>query len=536
MAEEEKKPPVDPNLDFRLDRVSKIKQMYADECSTQRWADRTTSYNSGDYTTAEAVRTALNDAIANRESIVEASKKLYAINPIYASVINYLSNMYMFRYKVVPHKSYTKSEAKLRKKQKDEDFQLIYNLMLEVVDGLSIETKFPALLTTLFTCGAVYLTTYCDKESLTVDSLMLPDKYCRKIGDTQYGTAMIEFDFSYFQSLGLSNELLKEYLKQFPAEFQKDYNRYLKDSNLRWQALDPHFSTGVLLNETSTPTLFYMYGSLLDFEQYQDNELERNENQLRYLVVHKMPLYQDKLIFEMDEVAAIHSSIKRVVDTSERARLITTYGDVSSVQLGEPDTSENKVLAKAYKAIFNNAGLNDTIFTGESVEALKASLRRDKNMVWNYIQQFLNFYTIAINNWYDFKEYTANIDILNLSPYTYSDDMEIFKNNATLGVGKLDYFIASGIKQKNVADQLNLETFLKLDQIKPMQTSYTQTAVDRQGNDEAASDDAANTSSDSTKTSSDESSSSSGIEPSGDSGRSSSSGGASTSEGDENSK
>ena len=536
MAEEEKKPPVDPNLDFRLDRVNKIKQMYADECSTQRWADRTTSYNSGDYTTAEAVRTALNDAIANRESIVEASKKLYAINPIYASVINYLSNMYMFRYKVVPHKSYTKSKAELREKQKDEDFQLIYNLMLEVVDGLSIETKFPALLTTLFTCGAVYLTTYCDEESLTVDSLMLPDKYCRKIGDTQYGTAMIEFDFSYFQSLGLSNELLKEYLKQFPAEFQKDYNRYLKDSNLRWQALDPHFSTGVLLNETSTPTLFYMYGSLLDFEQYQDNELERNENQLRYLVVHKMPLYQDKLIFEMDEVAAIHSSIKRVVDTSERARLITTYGDVSSVQLGEPDTSENKVLAKAYKAIFNNAGLNDTIFTGESVEALKASLRRDKNMVWNYIQQFLNFYTIAINNWYDFKEYTANIDILNLSPYTYSDDMEIFKNNATLGVGKLDYFIASGIKQKNVADQLNLETFLKLDQIRPMQTSYTQTAVDRQSNDEAASDDAANTSGDSTKTSSDESSSSSGIEPSGDSGRSSSSGGASTSEGDENSK
>jgi hypothetical protein len=55
-----------------------------------------------------------------------------------------------------------------------------------------------------------------------------------------------------------------------------------------------------------------------------------------------------------------------------------------------------------------------------------------------------------------------------------------YKENATLGVGKLDYFIASGIKQKNIQDQLNLESFLKLDQIVPMQTSYTQTAVDRQ--------------------------------------------------------
>jgi hypothetical protein len=55
-----------------------------------------------------------------------------------------------------------------------------------------------------------------------------------------------------------------------------------------------------------------------------------------------------------------------------------------------------------------------------------------------------------------------------------------YKDNATLGVGKLDYFIASGIKQKNIQDQLHLESFLKLDQIVPMQTSYTQTAVDRQ--------------------------------------------------------
>ena len=61
--------------------------------------------------------------------------------------------------------------------------------------------------------------------------------------------------------------------------------------------------------------------------------------------------------------------------------------------------------------------------------------------------------------------------------------METYKNNATLGVGKLDYIIASGIKQKNIADQLLLEKFLKLDEIVPMQTSYTQTADDRDANE-----------------------------------------------------
>ena len=91
----------------------------------------------------------------------------------------------------------------------------------------------------------------------------------------------------------------------------------------------------------------------------------------------------------------------------------------------------------------------------------------------------LAFYSIAINNWFDFKTLQADIDILPISFYNYNDDMRIYKENATLGVGKLDYIIATGIKQRDIADQLYLEDFLKLDEIKPMQTSYTQTAEDR---------------------------------------------------------
>jgi hypothetical protein len=95
------------------------------------------------------------------------------------------------------------------------------------------------------------------------------------------------------------------------------------------------------------------------------------------------------------------------------------------------------------------------------------------------VQALVNFYSIAINNWFDFKTYEADIDILPISPYTYNDDIQVFKENATLGVGKLDFIIASGIKQRNIRDQLELEQFLKLDLITPMQTSYTQTAEDR---------------------------------------------------------
>lgn len=470
---------VSDQSNFRLNRVKKLQNLYSDEPSVKRRFDQSASYRGGKYTNAKTVRSALESAITNRDSVVETSKKLYAINPIYASVIDYISNMYMWRYKVLPHKVYSKSKAKNRKQPKEEDFNLIYQLMLEVVDGLSIETKFPAMLSLLYINGAVYFTTICDEESITIDTMLLPDKYCRKIGETQYGTNIIQFDFSYFQSLGVQGKELQELLKSFPKEMQSGYRRYLADANERWQTLDPHYSSALLLNEMSIPTYFYLLGGILDYEKYQDNELERNENLLKYLVVHTMPHYEDNLIFEVDEVEAIHKSLKQIVDTGDKARLITTYGDVHVDRISENDTSENQVLSKAFSAIFNNAGFNSGLFTGDSVTSIELSLIRDKGRVWKHIQSLLNFYTIAINNWFEFKDYQADIDILPISPYTYNDDIIKYKENATLGVGKLDYFIASGVKQKNIQDQLNLESFLKLDQIVPMQTSYTQTADDR---------------------------------------------------------
>lgn len=466
--------------DFRKDRVKILETLYADEPSTARRYNRTSSGGNTLPTTAAAVRTTLQQAFANADAAVKMSQNLYATNLIYANTIDYLCNMFMWKYKVTPHKLYGKSKTKDQKQLPDAEFLLLYHEMLEVVDGLSIETKFPSLLRNIFVNGAVYFTTIINEESYTVDTIVLPNKYCRKIGETQYGTALIQFDFSYFNDIGLSSSELKDYFKSFPKEFEKLYHAYQKDTDKRWQDLDPHYSSGLMLNDYGIPTYLYIYGSILDYEQYQDNELERNGNALKYIVVQTMPHYEDKLIFEMDEVKALHQSMKKVIDKGDKARLLTTFGTINVEKLSENDAVENEVLNKAFKAIFNNAGFNSNIFTSDSVTALKYSLIRDRGLVWKYIQALSSFYSIAINNWFDFKTLQADIDILPISSYTYEDDIKIYKENATLGVGKIDYLIASGIKQKNIEDVLNLEKRLQLDRITPLQTSYTQTAEDRQ--------------------------------------------------------
>ena len=470
---------------------------YSDPASQARSQNRSPNVGRALPSTADEVRNELENAISSPKDIAQLSRKLYAINPRYASLINYRSNMYLWRYKITPHRIYTKSRAQSNRPISQDEFNSDYRLMLEAVDGLNIETKFPNLLRQLFINGAVYFTTVFNEEQVLIDTLLLPIDYCRKIGETQYGTSIIQFDRQYFDGLGLNASELKDYLATFPSEIQKDYRKYKKDATLRWQRLDPTYSSCLMTNEYGVPSFFYLYASILNYEQYQDNELERNENLLKYIVVQKMPIYQDKLVFEMDEVAALHNSRKSIIDRGDKSRLLTTYGDVSVQRIAEDESTQSDILAKALNSIYSNGGFNPTFFTGESVQALNRALIRDEGYVWQFVQQLTTFFNLAINNYVKLKFYEADLEILRISSYSYKDDIDTFKNNATLGVGKLDYIIASGTKQKNIQDTLDLETYLHLDQIKPRQTSYTQGAatVDAQGkeankeDDEASKDD-----------------------------------------------
>ena len=49
--------------------------------------------------------------------------------------------------------------------------------------------------------------------------------------------------------------------------------------------------------------------------------------------------------------------------------------------------------------------------------------------------------------------------------------------------------VASGVKQKNIQDRFDLENFLDLTQIVPLQSSYTQTSSDRESQKDASPSD-----------------------------------------------
>lgn len=462
-----------------------IKTFYDDEVSERNRQNQTQQFLNVNLKKAAEIRNILQKAInanlssGQKEILIDTSKRLYMTNPIYKDIVDYYANFFMYRYKVLPHKLRSASKVKRPTKSEEKNYEKSYYEMLEVVDGIGIETLYPEILCNLWVSGSVFFTTVKDESEICLSTLLLPNKYCRTIGQTQFGTSIIEFNVSYFDDI-LSNkdqdERYKYIANYYTEELAKLYKKYKNPNSHadRWQVLDPRFSTGILLNPTGIPYLLYILFALKNYEQYQDNELERNTNLLKYLVVQTMPHHQTDLIFTVDEVHDLHKSLRNKIEVGDNARLITTWGEVHVEKIGDNNDSENKTVEKAFKDIFNNAGLNSTIFTADSVEALKMALRKDKSIVYKYIEAITNFYIIAVNNGWDWKSYQADIEILPISNYTYYDDIEIYKTNATLGVNKLDYFIASGTKQKNIQDQLFLEDFLGFENLKPMQTSYTQ--------------------------------------------------------------
>lgn len=398
------------------------------------------------------------------------SNTLYDTNNIYAQLLNYLSNIYYWRYTITPRKIKGKSVTGV------EEYKKIYSTMLEVVDGTSIETVFPALLLQIFKNGKVFICTNSNKLSRAISTIILPEEYCKTGFTNQYNTKEIIFDFNFFGHLGLADNEIEDLLLSFPEEMQNQYEEYKKGIAPRWQPLNGRFATCIAMNEEGFPTFLNILYDLVDYKTYKLNELDRNTNLLERIVAQEIDMESTGL--DMEEIQQLHDSMAEVVCNNKGTTLITSPGKLDVHQLQENMSQENTVLSNAYKSIYDNAGFNNDLFTGDSEPSLDASLRRDLSFVWGYVQKLEAFYNLAINNHFNFKEYQLSLKILPISTFNEREKLEVLHQAATLGVGVVDYVVAVGVKQVDLESTIELEEFLDLtNRLRPLQSSHTQSST-----------------------------------------------------------
>lgn len=473
MAEEKKKFVESLNM---ADRRKQIDKLYdGSDDSLRRIFDK--SYGSAignkyneDF--LDKIFRAVGTEALDKELLNKINTYAYSTDPNFASIIDYFANMYLWRYYYVP--------VKIRKNAEENDYPEVYNLMSEVVDGMSIQTIFPMILTKLFTEGAVYLYTIRNRPSKTVSTLILNSEYCRPVMKSQYGTGIFQFSLKYFDDLVLYGEELEGILELFPEELTSAYKAYKDPMNkpnrsYSWITLDARYSTYINTNDYSFPTLTSVIKSLFDYEQYRKNEVERSNAQLDTIMTHKIPSYENRLLFELPEVKSLHKSMSKILGQNKRTRLITTFGDVQLHPVQEQSKISNEAVKMGHEAIFRASGLNSNAFNGTIKDSLDISLKRDQSTIWKYVQQLVNFYNLTINNLYSFRGYQIELTMLPITHYNAMEMMEIHRRNAEYGIGRLEAVVASGTKQKHISYKSKLEEYLELSTIlKPLASSHTQ--------------------------------------------------------------
>ena len=470
------------------DRRKQIEEIYSgtDE-GLKRLLGQASGSNMGQLFTEDSLNRLIDQVgleDINRDDIANISNFAYSTDPNYAAIINYYADMFLWRYYYFP--------VQVRDSANESEYPEIYELMTEIVDGLSIEVTFPMILSKLEREGVVYLYTQRNTPSKTISTIILNPKYCKPIMMSQYATGIFQFDTQYFDDLGFRGEALDLILDFFPDELTTAYKAYKTGSGEREVLLDGRYSTFIQLNENSFPNKLSILRSLFDYRKYRENEVERSSAQLDRVITHKIPSHDGVLLFELPEVRALHKSMSRIItsnNTNKRTRLMTTFGDVTVHPMQPESSVQNQSLEKGHETIFRSAGINSLLFAGATKESLEISLTRDQSYVWKSIQKLINFYNLTINNLYNFRGYQIELTMLPITHYNAQVTMETYRRNAEYGIGRIESVVASGTKQKHIQSKSKLEEFLKLDEVlKPLKSSHTRSGNDSEENESPEDD------------------------------------------------
>ena len=411
------------------------------------------------------------------------SEALVGLDGVYADIIQYYTNIPLYRYTVTPSQTRAKDSPVDEARYKE-----VYEKMIAVVDGLSIEVIFPKILQMGMIYGIVYLYTFKDKNSETVQTLTLPFEYCRKGFTTNFGTETIVFDFRFFDDmrnrihsalgLRLGDD---DFFALFPEELIKQYQVYKNDPLYRFQQLDPQVSAAISFSFNSMPPKIFAEFGIIDYEEIKKVEIARSSSLLDKILVHQIPHNSDgNLIFEPDEAAEIHAMMSQAVSAISGLKILTTFGNTELIELQkEAHLEEHGVWNQAYENIFYNTGMNPNLYTSDDKDALKASIKKDAAYVFKQLDIVTNFYNLAVNRLYNFTPYEVRINLLRMSVYDEVEKIEMYIKNAGFGVGKLEAVVSTGVKQKDINDKFKLEQYLNLDKILvPLQSAYTSTPGD----------------------------------------------------------
>ena len=355
-----------------------------------------------------------------------------------------------------------------------------YNSALDYLDKMFL----PELLTNFSLQVLIYGSYYGVLQDVSKTSFVLldlPVEYCRSNYKDLYGNDIIEFNVLYFDSITDTNAR-KQTLKVYPKVISDHYNRYKKGQVSKyWVKVPTDIGFCFSFFDDSRPLFLDLIPAAIEYDEAVDVNRERDLEEIRKIIVQKIPHMQDGLLlFEPQEAEVMHSGAVEMMKGNKNISVLTTYADVDAIVSKTSSEATTNTLEKSLQNVYARASVSGQLFSPTGSQALSTSITNDMSMMMILANKYGKFLSFIINNLFANSNINFKYSILPITWYNEKDYITNTLKMASSGYSFLLPSLAAGLSQKDLVNVKKLEnTLLGLkDLLIPLDSSYTQAKGD----------------------------------------------------------
>ena len=349
-----------------------------------------------------------------------------------------------------------------------------YFQALDFVDKMNLQTIFVDWAQKVLTNGCYY-GLLVSNEKLNFCVLDLPIAYCTSRFKDYAGNDIIEFDVSYFNSM--SPDSKQAALAAYPDFITKAYRRWNAGKlKSKWVVIPSEMGICFPIFD-GRPFFINVIPSIIKYSEAVETEQERDKEEIRKIIVQKIPHLTDgRLLFEPEEAVEIHSGAVGMVRNNKNTSVLTTYADVDAIVSKSSSENSGTILEKMQQNIYSQAGISSEIFAATGGNTTDTSLNFDTAVMMNLANKFARFITNIVNDNFANSNINFKYTILPVTHYNESKFIDNSYKLATAGYSLIIPALAQGFTQRDLVNIKDLENEV-LDLTKkliPPQTSFTQ--------------------------------------------------------------
>ena len=411
------------------------------------------------------------EKIINSGSLIEQqrlSRNYFAKDGFYKRIIIYYATLLKYSGLLIPNPASGKTLS-------DKFISKKYHNAMNFIERLSLSIMLTNCSVRALVDGSYFgVIQTLDKNNFAL--LDLPSEYCRSSFKDLQGNDIIDFDVRYFTTI-TDPSAREEALALYPKVISNFYKRYIKGKTTgSWVRIPSDIGVCFPFFE-GNPMFLNIIPATIQYDEAVETERERDLEEIRKIIVQKIPHLQDGgLLFEPEEAAEIHSGTVDMMRQNKNVSVLTTYADVDSIVSKTTADSMSNNLDKMVQNIYYEGGVSGQIFAATGNLSIETSIKNDTAFMMILGNKYSRFITNLVNKLYANSNVNFKYTIL---PITYYNESSYITDSFKLAQSGYSFILpalAMGMSQQDISNIKDLENnLLNLgEKLKPLSSAYTQ--------------------------------------------------------------